>query len=701
MGTERVKDLRVSIDMAFSSWVETCVCTYMGCSRVLRACSCKAGQPQASLKGLKGLLFGRARQESTYLRVSRIGTTPLPSSACAHESSERAVISQWNFREAGPHRSYTSLTDTCSGELVQKSLKVGSWIVDPSLNSMSFEGRAVRLEPKVMGVLQCLAQHPGETLSKEQLFQAVWPNIIVTEDVLKRCIAELRRAFDDDARNPHIIETIAKRGYRLIASVSALAAATAPGPSESVVTDSIVVLPFANMSADPENEYFTDGITEEIIDALSQIPGLRVVARRSAFSFKGKHIDLRLVGEQLNVRTVLEGSVRRANNRLRIMAQLICAADGYHLWSERYDLDLKDVFTIQEEIAQAITQRLKLTFPWREKELVKTDTPNLEAYQSYLKGRALLYKRGPAISRALTCCRRAVDLDPNYALAWATLAECYTLLCWYGLAVPGDSMPKAVEAARRSAALGPSLAEAHCALAGTSLIYGWDRAETEREFSRSIQLNPRVVQALTWYGCFYLQLSEGRLPEGMEQVKLALASDPLSGYTNAIYALACNIAGKTAESVDVGRRAVQLDSGSFVANWVLQLALLSSGQFEASVVAGESALAMSGRSPWSMSLLAMALADLGRVTEADAVYCEMLARARREYIQPTSLAFAAAAAAREEEAVRHAREAVEIRDPNSQTFFSRYCPVSARLYRHLGFQEIIAQMGRSDWLREH
>ena len=177
-----------------------------------------------------------------------------------------------------------------SGKLVQKSLSVGSWIVDPSLNSMSCEGRAVRLEPKVMGVLLCLAEHPGETLSKEQLLQAVWPNIIVTEDVLKRCIAELRRAFGDDARNPHIIETISKRGYRLLAPVSALAAATAPASPESAVTDSIVVLPFTNMSADPENEYFADGITEEIIDALAQIQGLHVVARSSAFSFKGKHI---------------------------------------------------------------------------------------------------------------------------------------------------------------------------------------------------------------------------------------------------------------------------------------------------------------------------------------------------------------------------------------------------------------------------
>src|SRR5499425_2329684 len=586
-----------------------------------------------------------------------------------------------------------------SGNPVQKGPKVGSWIVDPSLNSMSCEGRTVRLEPKVMEVLLCLAQHPGETLSKEQLFQAVWPNIIVTDDVLKRCIAELRRAFDDDARNPHTIETISKRGYRLVASVSALAAATAP--PESAVSDSIAVLPFANVSADPENEYFADGITEEIIDALAQIQGLRVVARSSAFSFKGKHIDLRIVGEQLKVRTVLEGSVRRADNRLRITAQLVCTADGYHLWSERYDRELADVFALQEEIAQAIAQRLEIAFPWHGKPLVKTGTPNLEAYQSYLKGRALLYKRGPAIPRALACCRRAVELDPTYALAWAALANSYTLLCWYGFADPQEFMPKATEAARRAVALDPSLAEAHCALALISLLHSWDRAEAEREFARAIQLNPKDIQTLYWYGFYYLQLSEGRLTEGMEQGKLALASDPLSGTAHAMYALTCSIAGKKAESLEVSRRAVQLDSESFLANWTLQLVLLSSGQFEASVAAGESALAMSGRHPWSMAWLAVALADWGKTDEAEALYFEMQARARREYVAPTSLAIAASAAAREDEMIRYAREACEIHDPSCATFFSRYFPLSARLYRYPRFREIIAQMGRSDWLRDH
>jgi TolB-like protein len=572
-------------------------------------------------------------------------------------------------------------------------LRVASWVVTPSLNSISSHGMTVRLEPKVMEVLLCLARHPGETLSKEQLFQAVWPKTIVTDDVLKRCIAELRRAFNDDAREPRIIETISKRGYRLVAPVTAPTAASVPAAS-----DSIVVLPFINMSADPENEYFADGITEEIIDALAQIQELRVVARSSAFSFKGRHIDLRIVGEQLNVRTVLEGSVRRADNRLRITAQLVNAADGYHLWSERYDRELKDVFAIQEEIAQAIAQRLKITFPWGEKLLIRPGTPNLEAYQSYVKGRALLYKRGRAIRRALASCQRAVDLDPNYALAWAGLADCYTILGIYGLAAPDISMPKAAEAARRAVALDSSLAEGHSALAMACLICGQDKVEVEREFVRAIQLNPKYIQALGSYAFYYLQLSEGRLMEGMGQAKLALASDSLCGYAHAIYALTCLAAGKIAEGVESGRRAVALDSENFLAYRVLGIALSLSGQVEAAAAMQESALAMSGRHPFVMADVAMALADRGKSGEADAVYCEVQARARREYVSPTMLALVATAATREDEAIRHAREACEIHDP-ALIFFSRYYP-GRRLYGYPWFREIIKQLGRSEWLRD-
>ena len=577
------------------------------------------------------------------------------------------------------------------------ALRIGSWVVAPSLNSISSGGRTVRLEPKVMGVLVCLAKHPGETLSKEQLFQAVWPNIVVTEDVLKRCIAELRRAFDDDAREPRIIETISKRGYRLVAPVTARSAA--PAAAGSAVSDSIVVMPFVNMSGEAENEYFADGITEEIINALAQIAELHVVARSSAFSFKGKHIDPRIVGEQLNVRTVLEGSVRRTDNRLRITAQLVKSADGYHLWSERYDREMKDVFAIQDEIARSIAQRLQISFEGGEsRPLVKAGTQNLEAYQAYVKGRALLYKRGPAIPRSLEYCQRAVTLDPEYGLAWAGLADAYTAHGYYGFASAQHSMPKGMDAALRAVTLDPLLAEAHNALAMASLMGTWDREVAKREFLRSLELNPKYLQARTWYALFYLQFSERQLEEGMAQARLAVASDPLSGYAHAIYALTCMDVGKLDEAIEACRRGSEIDPENYFALVVLQESLRLSGKLEESIAAGEVALGMSGRHAWAMAYRALTFADWGKSADADAVYCELLSRARHQYAPPGMLAIAASGAAREDDAVRHAREAFETRDPHCQFWFTPSLPASARLYTYPGFREIIERMGRSAWL---
>ena len=196
-----------------------------------------------------------------------------------------------------------------------------------------------------MEVLLCLARHAPDLVLKEDLLQKVWPDTFVGEGVLTRCVSELRRVLEDETKVPRIIQTIAKRGYRLIAPVTLVTENVSPVPA------SIAVLPFLNLSSDPQNEFFCDGISEEVISALAHVKNLHVVARTSSFAFKGKYVDLRAVGEQLNVRTVLEGCVRRSGDRVRITAQLVNAADGYHLWSEKYDREMTDVFAIQEEIA--------------------------------------------------------------------------------------------------------------------------------------------------------------------------------------------------------------------------------------------------------------------------------------------------------------------------------------------------------------
>jgi adenylate cyclase len=580
---------------------------------------------------------------------------------------------------------------------VGADFRLGPWLVEPSLNTVSRNGASVHLEPKVMEVLVCLAGHPGEAVPKEQLLKTVWPDTFVSDDVLIRSVSELRRVFEDDAREPRIIQTIPKRGYRFIAPVDRSAPDGQGASSASVTRDSIAVLPFVNMSPDPENEFLADGITEEIINALSQIEQLHVAARTSSFFFKGKHIDMRQIGEQLNVRAVVEGSVRKAGDYLRITAQLVNVADGYHLWSNRYDCEMKDVFAIQDEVARSIANRLTITLGERSQQepLVKTRTSNLEAYQLYLKGRAFLYQRGSAIARALECFKRAVSLDDEYALAWAGLADSYTVLGYYGLAHPAATMPKGIEAARRAVALDSTLAEAHSALAMACLMGTWDKVEAEREFVRALELNPRYTQARDWYALFYLQLCEGRLDEGVAHAKLALESDPLSAYANALFGFICCIAGKHAEGLHACERAVEMDPESFLVRWCHHCALYFCRRFEDAVVVGEAALAMSGRHPWAMGTLAASLAELGKPSDADAIYAELMSRARRSYIPPSVLAVAAAAAGIQDEAIRHAREAFEIREPMSQFFLSKLGPANARLLADPRFQEMPVDMG---WL---
>ena len=576
----------------------------------------------------------------------------------------------------------------------QKTIRFDVFALDLRAGELRKHGTRIKLQDQPLQVLQLLLEHCGEVVTREEVQQRLWPSdtFVDFEHGLYNAIKRLREALGDSAEKPRLIETLSKRGYRFIGKVDP---GEAPSVSQPIAAaDSIVVLPFVNLSPDRENEFFADGITEEIINALAQIHELRVVARSSAFSFKGKHVDPRAVGQQLKVRRILEGSVRRAENRVRITAQLIDVESGYHLWSERYDRELKDIFEIQDEIARAIAERLRITFATKEEgPLVKAGTTNVEAYQLYAKGRAMLYRRGGAIPTAVQCFEQAVAIDPGYALAWAGLADSYTTLGYYGLARPEASMPKGMQAAKRAVAIDDSLAEAHNSLAMAALMGVWDLPLAKREFLRAIELNPRYIQARDWYALFYLQLAAGKLEEGAEQAKLALVADPLSTYAHAIYGMTCSFTSKKDEGIEMARRAVELDPDSYLARIILQFALRTCGKYEESASVGEAALAMSGRHSWSMATLAVCLGDLDKPAEADAIYQEMLARARRQYQPPAMLALAASAAGRRDEALDLAREAYYIRDPHCQIFLSRHMDFAQRLYADPRFREIANRMG--------
>ena len=349
------------------------------------------------------------------------------------------------------------------------------------------------------------------------------------------------------------------------------------------------MLPFLNLTNDPENELFADGICEEIIFSLTQIRDLHVAARTSSFSFKGKSVDLRTIGQQLNVRTLLEGSVRRSGDRLRVSAQLVNVADGYHLWSRQYDRELKDLFAIQEEIAHSIAETLEVTLDSESQPLVRGGTENVEAFKSFIRGRALFFQRGPRLPPAVEYFKRAVALDPKYALAWSGLSDAYNMVGFYGLASPETCIPQAKEAAQRAIELDPSLAEAHMSLALSYLFHDWDRSRSEHEFLRSLELKPNNALARAWYGYFYLQCAAGRFEEGAAQAEQAVRIDPLSGWARAILALAyVPIDGD--RCLEAVLETLRIDPDSFLGRFVQMAALDLLGRSEESAEVAESTL---------------------------------------------------------------------------------------------------------------
>ena len=279
--------------------------------------------------------------------------------------------------------------------------------------------------------------------------------------------------------------------------------------------------------------------------------GLRVAARTSAFSFKGKGVDLRTIGEKLNVTTVLEGSVRRAGDRVRITVQLSEVANGYQLWSERYDRELKDIFDVQDEIAKAIVERLRVTLAGGKGDrLVAQATTNVEAYQLYLRGRALVDRRGASVPAGLDLLRTAAELDPGYSLAWAGIADALTVMAYSGVARGSDSKSQAMAAAKRSIELDPSSAAGHTALACATLLFENNRAMAKQEFARALDLSPSYGMGRCWYANFYLNWACGEHEHAIVEARRALDSDPLSAYVTMNLGVCLFTAGRLHEAID-------------------------------------------------------------------------------------------------------------------------------------------------------
>jgi adenylate cyclase len=357
--------------------------------------------------------------------------------------------------------------------------------------------REVRLTPKAAAVLNALVAQAGEPVSKEALFAAVWADTAVSDDALTSCIQELRRALEDDPKQPRFIETRHRRGYRFVAAVET--AGTDPTGAALPDISSIAVLPFADMSPARDQDYLCEGLAEELISALTHIEGLRVVSRTASFQFRATGADVRAVGRHLGVATLLEGSVRKADQRLRVTVQLVEAATGYHRWSQRFDRQLDDVFAIQDEIAESVATSLRGTMlSGREKQAIVRPQTAPAAYEYYLRGRQMLPRMAHAdLESSREMFERAIGLDANYGPAWAGLATVHaTLYEWFGAKT--EDLTQAERASARALELAPGLADAYVAR-GFTLSLSARYEDAALEFEAAIRLNPNLFEAYYYY----------------------------------------------------------------------------------------------------------------------------------------------------------------------------------------------------------
>ncbi|MEK6334751.1 MAG: protein kinase [Acidobacteriota bacterium] len=450
---------------------------------------------------------------------------------------------------------------------------------------------------------------------------------------------ELKKWFDPELRE-NLVDGLRKAGLEIPddkSSSSLFGPQTSPTNSFGSLLKSIAVLPFQNLSADPEQEFFADGITEEILNALAQIKELRVAGRSSSFSFKGRNEDLRSVGAKLNVTSILEGTLRRSSDRLRITAQLIDAVSGYQLWSERYDRVLEDIFDVQDEIALAVVDALKLKLFGDAKEaVVKRYTDDAEVHELFLKGRYYSYKyTAEGWNRAVEFFEKVIEKDPDHAPAYAGKAAALGCLWFFGLSPADDTVRPFRSAATKAIELDGNLAGAHLSLGMVNFFHDWEWEKAEQEFKQAILLNPKDAEALSYYAMFLGFVD--RFDEAMALARRALEVDPLSLLINMNVGWTYFSAGLANEAFDQARKMTEIEPAFFGAYWLKGAVCLGNGDYEAAIEQLTKAVSLGGH-PIVLADLGAANALAGKQETAEKILDQLLDMRRQSYVPAICLA---------------------------------------------------------------
>ena len=433
--------------------------------------------------------------------------------------------------------------------------------------------------------------------------------------------------------------------------------------NRSFSSKSIAVLPFVNLNNEPGQEYFGNGIAEEILNSLTGLKDLKVAGRTSSFQFTRDNANLREIGEKLGVSTVLEGSVQKQGSRLRVTVQLISVEDGFHLWSEKYDRSADDIFAIQDEVALAVTEKLKVTLLEAEKtKITKTATRNTEAYELYLKGRFYVNRRGSSIATGIHYFERAIALDPQFALAHTGYADANLMAAFYGLVAAKDVVFKAKSAAETAIDLDPSLCEPYSSMGCYYTCFEWNWEEAEKNFRKSLELNPKYAQAHYWYGSLLLSWVKGDFFNAEKHGRIAVELEPLSAICHGMLGSILHTAGKYKEALQYCKSGIELDAYSFNCHLFLGWCYLSLKQYKEATAAFEHLSQISNKHHFSQNSLILAYCTVWRFDKAREIKQDLKQRALKEFISPTVTGLSAACLDELDEAFEYLEQAYHARD---------------------------------------
>lgn len=563
------------------------------------------------------------------------------------------------------------------------AFRFGPYEADTRTRRLRKRGVRVHLPGKSFELLVALLERPREAVTREELRRRLWPEGVFVDfdNNLNSTVNRLRAALGDSSARPRFFETLPQLGYRWIAGVEPRAS-----PPRT-----LAVLPFVNLNHDPEQDFLADGVADSLTTALGNIVTLRVISRQSVRHLKDTERTIPEIARELNVDVVVEGSVLRADRRIRITAQLVQVAPERHLWAKAYDCELGDILTLQGQVALAIAEAVKVVLTPAEKGRLERSRPvQPDANLAYLRG---LHHMGQwsreSFEKALHCFRSAVETDPAHALAYAHMADCYGMLGNWGHRPFVEAFQSAKQAATQALALDDTLSTAHWAYAWATWVCDWDLVTARAEALRAISLNPSDEHAHATYSVLLVTTTTDR-SGAVSEMRLALALDPLSPYVNGLMAWTYMLVRDYDRAREQALKTLDLFPQSLLAWWGLGLAEMGSSRSMEAIAALRQAAEISPE-PLSLAYLGVAEARAGHTGIAASLLQQLLSKYEREPMPPRCLAMLHAATGDDDRALEWLEKAFEARD--SGLFWLRVMPVYDSLRSHPRFQEMLRRLG--------